>query len=69
MTIQYRTIQGEDAYQANLRMHCCPAPAKRKAVSAVLSKQGHRQGHDPSGGLALLILANIAAALARTNLQ
>jgi hypothetical protein len=64
---QHRTIQGEDAKRANLRMHCWPAPTTWKAVSAVLSEQGHRQGHDPSGGLALLALAHIAAALARAN--
>jgi len=67
MTIQYRTIQGEDAYRANLRMPCFPASAKWNAVSAVPSEHGHRQGHDPSGCLALLALAHIAAALARTN--
>jgi hypothetical protein len=67
MKTLHRTIQGEDACRANLRPHCSPAPAERKAVSAVLSEQGHRQGHALSGGLALLVLAQIAAALARTN--
>ncbi len=67
MKAQLRMPQGEDVYRANLRLHCCLAPAKRKAILARLSEHGHQQGHGPSIGLTLLVLAQIAAALARTN--
>jgi hypothetical protein len=67
MKAQHQTLQGVDAYRANLQLQCCPVPAKWKAVSALLSKYGHQQGHDPSGVLAGLVQAHIASALARTN--
>jgi hypothetical protein len=67
MKAQHQTLQGEDACRANLRPHCSPVPAERKAVSAVLSERGHQQGRDPSGGLALLVQAQITATLARAN--
>jgi hypothetical protein len=66
MKAQHQTLQGVDAYRANLRLQCRAAAAKWKAVSALLSKYGHQQGHDPSGVLVLLVLAHIASALART---
>jgi hypothetical protein len=66
MKAQHQTLQGEDAYRANLRPHCSPAPAERKVDSAVLSEHDHQQAHDPCGGFALLVQAQIAAALART---
>jgi hypothetical protein len=64
---QHRTIHGEGTYRVNIQLHCCVVQVKRKAISAVLSGYGHKQVRDPSGGLALLVLAHIAAALARTN--
>jgi hypothetical protein len=67
MKTQRRTIHSEDACRANVRPQCCAVQANRKAVSAVPSEQGYRQGHGPFGGPPLLILALIASALARTN--
>jgi hypothetical protein len=67
MKAQHQTLQVVDAYRANLQLQCCAVAAKWKAVSAVLSGHGHRQGHDPSGGLALLVQAQITAALARAS--
>ena len=69
MKTEHRTIHGEDAYRANVRLHSCVVQAKRKANSAVLFEQGQQQGHDLFGDLALLVLAHIAAVLVRTNKQ
>jgi len=66
---QHHTLQGEDTYKANLRTHRRPAPAKRKAVSAVPSEHAHEQEHDLFGGLALLVPERIAAVSARTKWQ
>lgn len=66
MKAQHRTLQGEDDYRTNLRLHFCLAPAKRIAVLAVLSEHGHYQGLDPFGVPALLVLAQIVAS-ARTS--
>jgi hypothetical protein len=67
MNTKHRTLQGENACRAKSRLHCSPALVKRKAVSTVLSENSHQQRRDPSGSLALLVQAHIAAALARAN--